>query len=106
MRSAHRILLAGILLISMSAIAQVHGDSPEEAPNVGIVTAAEYRTHLAGLKMLVEACQKNPAECDVKKVGDDERVEGAAFQTRWSWLREELSSAHNATQPDRGKLLQ
>jgi hypothetical protein len=56
--------------------------------------------------MLVEACQKNPAECDAKKVGDDERVEGAGFQTRWSWLREVLSSAHNATQSDREKWLQ
>jgi hypothetical protein len=58
------------------------------------------------LKMLVEACQKNPAECDSKKVGDDERVEGAGFQTRWSWLREVLSSAHNARQSDREKQLQ
>lgn len=105
MRSANKILFSGILLISTSAIGQVSGDSPEETP-VRVVTAAEYRNHLASLKMLVAACQKNPTECDAKKVGDDERVEGAAFQTRWSWLREELSSAHNAVQPDRGKLLQ
>ena len=46
---------------------------------VRTVNAAEYREHLESLKMLVEACQKNPAECDAKKVGDDERVEGAGF---------------------------
>jgi hypothetical protein len=56
--------------------------------------------------MLVEACKKNPVECDAKKVGDDERVEGAGFQTRWSWLREVISGAHDATQSDREKQLQ
>jgi hypothetical protein len=55
---------------------------------------------------VVEACRKNPAECDAKKVGDDERVEGAGFQTRWSWLREVLSGAHDATESDREKQLQ
>jgi hypothetical protein len=58
------------------------------------------------LKMLVEACKKNAAECDPKKVGEDERVEGAGFQTRWSWLRDVLSSAHNATPSEREKQLQ
>jgi hypothetical protein len=55
---------------------------------------------------VVEACRKNPVECDAKKVGDDERVEGAGFQTRWSWLREALSGAHDATESDREKQLQ
>jgi hypothetical protein len=106
MWSQLRVLLCCILLISASAQGQVQGDAPEETTNVRVVTSAEYRGHLGNLKMLVEACQKNPAECDSKKVGDDERVEGAGFQTRWSWLREVLSSAHNARQSDREKQLQ
>jgi len=99
-------LLAGIVFIAASAVAQVQENAPEETTGVRAVTAAEYREHIAGLKMLVQTCQKNPAECDTKKVGDDERVEGGGFQTRWSWLRETLSDAHNATQPGREKLLQ
>jgi hypothetical protein len=102
MRPQLRVLFAGIVLIGGSAIAQVQ----EETSGVRAVTAAEYRGHIAGLKVLVQACQKSPAECDAKKVGDDERVEGGGFQTRWSWLREVLSNAHNATQPGREKLLQ
>jgi hypothetical protein len=78
----------------------------EETTGVRAVTAAEYRRHVAGLKMLVETCQKNSAECDAKKVGDDERVEGGGFQTRWSWLRETLSNANNGAHPGREKLLQ
>ncbi len=107
MWSRLKALLGGILLIAVSAFGQVQGAASEETTtNVRAVTSTEYRGHLASLKMLVEACQKNPAECDAKKVGDDERVEGAGFQTRWSWLREVLSSAHNATQSDREKQLQ
>jgi hypothetical protein len=92
------------LLMSGSAVGQVQ-DASEETINVRTVNAAEYREHLASLKMLVEACEKNSGECDAKKVGDDERVEGAGFQTRWSWLREVISSAHNAEQSDREKHL-
>jgi hypothetical protein len=106
MGSLLRVLLGGILLISVSAFGQVQGDASEDTANVRAVTWAEYRGHLASLKMLVEACKKNPAACDAKKVGDDERVEGAGFQTRWSWLRELLFSAHNAAQSDREKQLQ
>ncbi len=106
MRSQLRVLLGCILLVSGSALGQVQGEASEETTNVRAVTSAEYRGHLVSLKMLVEACKKNPAECDAKKVGDDERVEGAGFQTRWSWLREVLSSARNATQSDREKRLQ
>jgi hypothetical protein len=101
MRSELRVILGGILLISASAPGQVQGNTSEETANVRAVTAAEYRGHLESLKKLVEACERNPVECDAKKVGDDERVEGAGFQTRWSWLREVISSAHNATQSDR-----
>jgi hypothetical protein len=101
-----RLLLKGILLIAASAVAQVQDDAPEETTNVQPVTATEYRAHLENLKTLVEACQKNPAECDVKKIGDDERVEGSGFQARWSWLRETLASAHDVKSPDRMKLLQ
>src|SRR5260370_25167345 len=106
MRSYLRILLGGILLIVVSAFGQVQGDASEETTNVRAVTSTEYRGHLASLKMVVEACKKDPAECDAKKVGDDERLEGIGFQIRWSWLREVLSSAHNATQSDREKQLQ
>jgi hypothetical protein len=100
------VLLAGILLIGGSALAQVQEDAPEQTTSVRAVTAAEYRGHLESLKTLVAACEKNPAECDAKKVGDDERVEGKAFQTRWSWLRSALSSAHNGALPGREELLQ
>jgi len=106
MRPQLRVLLGGILLMSLSAFGQVQGDTSEETTNVRAVTQTEYRGHLANLKMLVEACKKNPVECDAKKVGDDERVEGAGFQTRWSWLREVISGAHDATQSDREKQLQ
>jgi hypothetical protein len=106
MGSQLRVVLSGILLISVSAFGQVQGDASEDTANVRTVTSTEYRGHLASLKMLVEACKKNPAECDSKKVGDDERVEEAGFQSRWSWLREVLSGAHNATQSDREKRLQ
>jgi hypothetical protein len=110
MRSQLRALLRGIvlgvMLIAASAFAQVQNDAPEETTGVRTVTAAEYRGHIAGLKVVLQSCQRNPAECDAKKVGDDERVEGNGFQTRWSWLRETLANAHNAAQPDREKLLQ
>ncbi|HTC74647.1 MAG TPA: DUF4129 domain-containing protein [Edaphobacter sp.] len=106
MRLELRVILGGILLISASALGQVQGDRSEETANVRVVTAAEYRGHLESLKMLAKACEKNPAECDAKKVGDDERVEGAGFQTRWSWLREVISSARNATQSDSETQLQ
>ena len=91
--------------MSASAVGQVQEDAPEEAINVRTVNSTEYREHLGSLKMLVEACQKKPVECDAKKVGDDERVEGAGFQTRWSWLREVISNAHNAEQADRERRL-
>jgi Domain of unknown function (DUF4129) len=106
MRSRFRVILASILLIAAAAVAQEQENVPEETAGVRVVTAAEYRGHIESLKVLVEACRKSPAECDVKKVGDDERVEGAAFQTRWSWLREALSNAHDAAQSGREKLLQ
>src|ERR1700678_520903 len=93
-----RIFLAVVLLISASA--QVRGDVPEQTAVVVAVSAAEYREHLESLKTLVQACQANAAACDAKKIGNDERVDGG-FQTRWSWLRETLANAHNATQPDR-----
>jgi hypothetical protein len=106
MRSQLKVFFGGILLISVSASGQVQGDTSEDTANVRAVTTAEYRGHLASLKALVDACKKDPAECDAKKVGDDERVEGVGFQTRWSWLREVLASARNANQQDRQKQLQ
>jgi Domain of unknown function (DUF4129) len=102
MRLQLRMLLAGVLLISGSAVTEAQ----EETAGVRLVTAAEYRGHIARLKVLVQSCRRDPAECDAKRVGDDERVEGGGFQTRWSWLREALSGAHNPAQPGREKLLQ
>jgi hypothetical protein len=101
-----QLLLTGILLITASAVAQMQEDAPEETTIVRPVTAAEYRGHLESLKMLVEACQKNPTECEAKKVGDDEVVEGSGFQAHWSWLRQTLVSVHDVKTPDREKLLQ
>ena len=101
-----RLILAGVLLLPIAGGAQVQGDAPEETANLRSVTAAEYKGHVESLKALVAACEKNPAECDAKKVGDDERVEGGGFQTRWSWLRDALSTAHDPASPDRAKLLQ
>ncbi len=106
MRLQLRLILAGVLLLPMAAGAQVQGDAAEETANLRSVTAAEYKGHVESLKALVAACGKNPAECDAKKVGDDERVEGGGFQARWSWLRDALSSAHDPASPDRTKLLQ
>lgn len=104
MRLQLNVLLTGILVITTSAGVQMQ-DAPEETTSLRPVTAAEYRGHLNGLKVLVEACQKKPAECEAKKVGDDERVEGSGFQARWSWLREALANAHDIKAPDREKLL-
>jgi hypothetical protein len=106
MRSELRVFLSGILMLSGGAYGQLQGDVSPEAATVRTVSAAEYRGHLESLRAVVEACRKNPVECDAKKVGDDERVEGAGFQTRWSWLREALSGAHDATESDREKQLQ
>jgi hypothetical protein len=101
-----QLLLKGVLLIAASAVGQVQEGTPEETTKVLSVTAAEYRAHLQNLKMLVEACKKNPAECDAKMVGDDERVEGSGFQARWSWLREALASARDIKGPTREEVLQ
>jgi hypothetical protein len=106
MRLLLRVLITSIVLIAASGAAQVQEDAPETVPDVRVVTAAEYRGHLENLKKLVEVCKKDSAECDAKKIGDDERIEGVGFQARWSWLRETLSSAHNATQQGREVLLQ
>jgi hypothetical protein len=101
-----QLLLTSILLFTASAVGQMQDDATEETTIVRPVSPAEYRGHLESLKMLVKACQKNPTECEAKKVGDDERVEGGGFQARWSWLRQTLVSAHDVKTPDREKLLQ
>jgi hypothetical protein len=102
-----RLFLAGVLLIPISAGAQVPGGSAAQATaDVRSVTIAEYKGHLESLKALVAACKENPTECDAKKVGADERVEGGGFQAHWSWLRDALSSAYNPASPDRARLLE
>lgn len=106
MSQRFRVLLAGILLLPIAVGAQTQLPAPEEAVNIQSVTSAQYKEHLDRLKALVATCEKLPAECDAKKVGADDRVEGAAFQTRWSWLRDVVAGAHNPTQADREKLLQ
>jgi Domain of unknown function (DUF4129) len=97
--------LSVLLGFSSFACAQIKMDAPEETSAVQTVTPVEYRRHLESLKGLVQACEKSAAECDAKKIGDDERVEGGGFQTRWSWLREVVSSAHDAAQPGRAEAL-
>jgi len=106
MLSLLKVFPAGVLLMTVSAFAQVPSDAPEQTTSVRAVTSAEYLRHIESLKVLVQACQKNAAECDAKKVGDDERVEGGGFQTRWSWLRDTLTTAHNPALPERDKILQ
>jgi hypothetical protein len=91
-------------LIATCGVAQALEDAPEDAAALRTVTIAQYRAHLESLKAAVASCQCS-AECDAKKVGDDERV-GAGFETRWSWLRDTLASAKNAAPPEREKLLQ
>ncbi len=93
-------------MVAASAVGQVQESTQEETTKVQPVTAAEYRVHLQNLKMKVEACKKDPAECDAKKVGDDERVGEGDFQARWSWLREALASAHGTKGPTREEILQ
>jgi Domain of unknown function (DUF4129) len=97
--------LAGLLLSAM-AVAQTQQDAAEGTLAVRSVSTERYRVHLEDLKVLVAACQRQPTACDVSKVGDDERVEGAGFVTRWSWLRQTISDSHNATQPGREKMLE
>jgi hypothetical protein len=102
-----RLFLAGVLFIPISAGAQMQGGgAAQETADLRPVTIAEHKGHLESLKVLVAACEKNPTECDSKKVGADERVEGGGFQVHWSWLRDALSSARNPDLPDRAALLQ
>ena len=101
-----RLLIAGLLFFSFAAGAQAKDDAADEGADVRSATAAEYKNHLENLKVLVAACAKDAAACDAKKVGDDERVEGGGFQTRWSWLRDTLTTAHNPALPERDKILQ
>jgi Domain of unknown function (DUF4129) len=93
------------LLLSTMAVAQSQPDNAEESTAVRSVSAVAYRNHLEELRVLVQACQRDPAACDTVKVGDDERIEEAGFQMRWSWLRQTLSSAHSATVPGREEML-
>jgi len=99
------VLFAGILLIGLTA-ALGQADVSTGLANVRTVTVAEYRAHLERLREVVRGCQELAPECDPQKVGDDERVDGMGFQTRWSWLREGLESARKASPADREKLLQ
>ncbi len=101
-----RLFLTVALLLAPPVWAQTKDDAAEDNADVHSATVVEYKSHLENLKTLVAACEKDAAACDAKKVGDDERVEGGGFQTRWSWLRGALTSAHNPALPDREKLLQ
>jgi hypothetical protein len=105
MRSRFRVCFAIASLIAACAVAQALEDAPEDSAGLRTVTVAQYRAHLESLKSAVASCQYSAAECDAKKVGDDERV-GAGFETRWSWLRDTLAGAKNAAPPEREKLLQ
>ena len=101
------VLFGGVLLVGACRAALSQDGAPEEASNVRTAKVAEYRAHLESLRELVRGCEVAAAECDAKKVGDDERVEGMGFQTRWSWLREALNRARNAAVlAERDKILQ
>jgi hypothetical protein len=109
MRLWLRTLCSGILLIGASAGALSQADAPGEPSKLQTTNVAEYKAHLESLRELVRGCEAAATECDAKKVGDDERVEGFAgvsFQTRWSWLREALNKARNAAPNEREKILQ
>ncbi len=106
MRSGLTGLCLVALLLSAMAIAQAQQDNAEESAAVRSVSAAGYRNHLEELKAVIEACRRESGACDAGKVGEDERIEEAGFQTRWSWLRQTLSSAHDATVPVREEMLQ
>jgi Domain of unknown function (DUF4129) len=93
------------LLLSTIAVGHAQQDTTAETVIVRSVSAAGYRDHLGELRVLVEACRREPTACDASKVGDDERMEEAGFQTRWSWLRQTLSSAHDAALPGREEML-
>lgn len=105
MMSRWRLFSACVLLLSVSALAQVQEDGSKETTPARGVTAAEYRQHIERLKSLVASCRRDATTCDAGQIGEDERVDGAGFQTRWSWLRETISEAKKTAEPDREKLL-
>ena len=107
MVSLHRALLLGVLVsVCAGGFAQPQVQASEETASVRAADGAEYRAHVERLQALVAACESDAAACDAKLVGDDERVQGSGFETRWGWLREAVASAHNAGLPGREKLLQ
>ena len=102
MVSLPRSLVFGVALLCAGGVVQARGDEP----GVRVVGVAGYRGHLEILRALVQACRQDAVACDAKKVGEDERVENAGFQARWSWLRETIVGAHDPKQQDRERLLQ
>jgi hypothetical protein len=109
MRPCLKTLFAVILLVGASATALSQADAPDGASRLRTANIVEYKAHLESLRELVRGCEAVATECDAKKVGDDERVEGMAggsFQTRWSWLREALNKARNAAPNQRVEILQ
>ena len=102
MHCRHGSALAGILLIWACPIAR--GDAPGRVYRAWhgeccAVSRTSREPEGSGAKLSGRVRQ-----CDVKRVGEDERVD-AGFQTRWAWLRDALTSAHGATAPDRENLL-
>ena len=55
-----KVFLTGILLITVSAAAQMRVDAPEELKGAHAVTVAEYRAHLENLKSIGASL---PEEC-------------------------------------------
>ena len=88
-----RVLIAVLLLFSFPAGAQTKDDAADEAADVRSATAAEYKNHLENLKALVAACAKEccNVRCEARLVMMSAWKE-AAFQTRWSWLRDTLTN--------------
>lgn len=96
MLTRQRVLLAWLfaLLIVANGLALAQGLAsrlPVAAqPAFQAVTVAQHRAHLDELRSLVADCARVVTNCDVGRVGSDDRVQpvvGPAFTARFAWLR-------------------
>lgn len=71
------------------------------AVSVVNATPEAFRTHVAVLRDLVGACEKDVADCNADRVGPDERVDALHFDMHWQWLRQELDHAKKAKDDER-----
>jgi hypothetical protein len=90
-RSAGAVAGLGALALLLFA-----GPANARAAQLKAVSAAQFRADVAGLQVLVAACETAAAACDPARVGDDERVGDVAkngFAMHWQWLRDALQQA-------------